>query len=404
MASQGWSFVLTEHARILVADDDPILREFASVQLSTPVATVECVPDGAEAWKRLQDGDFDLALVDIEMPKLDGFALVERIRADARLQYLPVVMLTGREDIASIDRAYRVGATSFVTKPVNWRQLSHQIRYVLRTSRLEGDLRAATVRAEEAARLKGNLLGVLRHEFRTPLNSIIGFAELLGASAKEAGSDTCCQHARFITDSGHQLLTMFSEMMALAELGSSDVKLSEDVYGLPRLIELALATVAQVAQEHGVATMVDGEVPDLDILCDRDQMLRMLRHLLHNAVVHGGKNVRLGVERAADGGLTLTINDDGPGIPPDRLEACLEAFGQGDMTLTRASSGLGLGLPLAKRIAALHGGALDIDSTPGAGTCARINLPANRLSGAPEQTTDPNANGGESQTAQRPAA
>jgi two-component system sensor histidine kinase/response regulator len=133
-----WTFVLDEPTRILVVDDDPILREFASVYLSTPATTIESVGDGAAARTLLEREAPDIVLLDIEMPGLDGFALLESIRADERLKDLPVIMLTGHEDIGSIDRAYRLGATSFATKPVNWRQLSYHLRYVLRASRLEG--------------------------------------------------------------------------------------------------------------------------------------------------------------------------------------------------------------------------------------------------------------------------
>jgi DNA-binding response OmpR family regulator len=133
-----WTFVLNEPLRILVVDDDPILREFASVYLGTPSTTIDTACDGVEAQTRLGQATYDMLLLDIEMPHLDGFSLLERIRSNETLRHLPVIMLTGRDDIASIDRAYQVGADSFATKPVNWRQLSYQIRYVIRMSRSEG--------------------------------------------------------------------------------------------------------------------------------------------------------------------------------------------------------------------------------------------------------------------------
>ena len=133
-----WTYVLDEPLRILVADDDPILREFASVYLATPSATIDTVCDGAAARTQLGQADYDLLLLDIEMPNLNGLSLLEEIRSDERLKHLPVIMLTGHDDIASIDRAYQLGANSFATKPVNWRQLSYQIRYVIRTSQAEG--------------------------------------------------------------------------------------------------------------------------------------------------------------------------------------------------------------------------------------------------------------------------
>ena len=132
-----WTFVLNEPLRILVVDDDPILREFASVYLGTPSATIETACDGAEARIRLAQATYDILVLDIEMPRVDGFSLLAEIRSNERLRDLPVMMLTGHDDIASIDRAYQLGASSFATKPVNWRLLSYQILYVIRTSRAE---------------------------------------------------------------------------------------------------------------------------------------------------------------------------------------------------------------------------------------------------------------------------
>src|ERR1700730_137951 len=138
-APQKWTYVLNEPTRILVVDDDPILREFAIVNLSTPTAEVETAADGKAALDLLLTRDFDIVLVDIGMPGLDGFELVERARAHDKLRHIPMVMLTGQESIAAIDRAYHAGATSFTTKPVNWRQLSYHLRYVLRASRIQAE-------------------------------------------------------------------------------------------------------------------------------------------------------------------------------------------------------------------------------------------------------------------------
>ena len=141
-------------ARVLVADDDPILREFAAVHLATPTVEVEVAEDGVVALEKLQAGGFDIALVDLDMPRMDGFELIRHIRADAAMQHLPLVVVTGREDMVAVDRAYAEGATSFVVKPLNWRVLSHQLAYVLRNCRAEAALRdaLAATRGQDARR------------------------------------------------------------------------------------------------------------------------------------------------------------------------------------------------------------------------------------------------------------
>lgn len=134
-AKGRFTFVIDEDVRILVTDDDPIMREFATVYLSTDTARVETADCGEAGLERLLNESFDIALVDLDMPGISGFEMIERIRATPRLSQLPIVVVTSNEDVASIDRAYQAGATSFVTKPVNWRLLSYQLRYVLRAQR-----------------------------------------------------------------------------------------------------------------------------------------------------------------------------------------------------------------------------------------------------------------------------
>lgn len=131
-------FVLSEPARMLVVDDDPIQLEFACVYLATPTAAVETSLSAEAGLAKLEEAGFDIALIDLEMPGMGGLEMIRRIRADAKLKDLPVIVVTGHEDMVSIDAAFRAGATSFVTKPVNWRLLSYQVRYVLRASGRKG--------------------------------------------------------------------------------------------------------------------------------------------------------------------------------------------------------------------------------------------------------------------------
>jgi two-component system sensor histidine kinase/response regulator len=137
--STRWTFVLDEPTRILVVDDDPILREFAVVHLASPAASIDTVPDGAAARVEIRRNAYDVVLLDIEMPHLDGFSLLKEIRSDENFRHLPVIMLTSHDDMASIDKSYQCGATSFATKPVNWRQLSYQIRSIVQAARARSD-------------------------------------------------------------------------------------------------------------------------------------------------------------------------------------------------------------------------------------------------------------------------
>ncbi|MEJ1160941.1 hybrid sensor histidine kinase/response regulator [Prosthecomicrobium sp. N25] len=374
----AWSYVLDEQIRILFVDDDMILAEFAKVHLSTPTALVESCKDGVEAWERLTAEDFDIALVDIEMPQMDGLELVGRIRADQRLRHLPVIMVTGREDVVSIDRSFEMGATAFATKPVNWRQLSHQIRYVMRNSRMDRDVREARDRAEQLSALKTNLLAAMRHEFRTPLSTIIGFTDLMRGQLGAGASVTeLVGYLDFINAAGKRLLSTFSDMLQYAQMMSNDRALEAAEYRLDRLVEAAVGGVGASPGTSPAAIAVEIAEPGLEITCDRELVTNALRHLLENAVSHGrGIDCRIAAGRDGAGDLVFTVEDGGPGIDPARVEACLEAFTQSDMSTTRQTGGLGLGLAIARGAADLHGGRLQVAArSPEPGTAVRLVLP-----------------------------
>lgn len=136
--SAPFTYVLDGGLRILAVDDDAIQREFSVVYLAAPGVEVITASSGKDAISFLENEHFDIALVDYEMPGMTGIDLVQHIRGHDRLSNLPIIMITGREDIASIDAAFNAGATSFMCKPVNWRLLTYQIRFVLRAQALIG--------------------------------------------------------------------------------------------------------------------------------------------------------------------------------------------------------------------------------------------------------------------------
>ena len=157
-ADNSFFYVLDERMRLLFADDDPILREFAKVHLASEEATVTTAGDGEQAWQALRVESYDVVLVDLEMPNLDGFGLLKRMRADPRHRDTPVIVVTGREDVAAIDRAFDSGATSFVVKPMNWRLLTYQVRFIVRSEREVARRQMAIEREAVAASAYKNLM------------------------------------------------------------------------------------------------------------------------------------------------------------------------------------------------------------------------------------------------------
>jgi DNA-binding response OmpR family regulator len=127
-----FNFVIGDEMNILAVDDDPIQREFCTVYLSTPTAGVTTAESAEAGLALLETQHFDMALIDVEMPRMNGIDMVRKLRAEARFDDMPIMVVTGREDMVSIDLAYEAGATAFMCKPVNWRLLSHQVKFLMR--------------------------------------------------------------------------------------------------------------------------------------------------------------------------------------------------------------------------------------------------------------------------------
>ncbi|MGD9784674.1 MAG: response regulator [Hyphomicrobiaceae bacterium] len=114
--------------RVLVADDDPIFTQIASAFLRQGGYTPTVVGDGAMAIEALTDGAYQLALVDLSMPRISGFRLISLIRSTPRIATLPIIVLTVRSDHEAIKEAHRIGANGYMTKPVDWRELTKLMR------------------------------------------------------------------------------------------------------------------------------------------------------------------------------------------------------------------------------------------------------------------------------------
>src|SRR3990167_4348292 len=155
-------------ARVLVIDDDPIMRELATAKLNDADYDTDSAADGAQGLTRLQG--VDLVISDIDMPGMSGFDVVKAIRNDKNRAEIPVIVITGSERPDAVEQAFAAGATSFLAKPINWTLFTQAVRFVLKASNDQIELRSARDAAEAGSRFKDSLLSVMSHELRTPLN------------------------------------------------------------------------------------------------------------------------------------------------------------------------------------------------------------------------------------------
>ncbi len=241
-------------------------------------------------------------------------------------------------------------------------------------------LSAAKEQAEVASRSKSEFLANMSHELRTPLNAILGFAEVMQQEMLgPIGQPKYKEYAKDIHDSGALLLTIINDVLDLSKIEAGKLVLNPAEIDLPGLVKACFRLVRDRAKEGGVALGAELAADLPALYADERALEQMLINLLSNAVKFTPAGGRVTVTAARDGdGFAIGVADTGVGIAEKDIATALAPFGQVENALTRKHRGTGLGLPLVRLLAELHGGSLDLESKPGAGTTATIRLPGGR--------------------------
>jgi signal transduction histidine kinase len=247
----------------------------------------------------------------------------------------------------------------------------------VRRDRRANRLMAERQSARNESRSKSALLAYTSHELRTPLNAVIGFSELLLEEHFGRLSAKQKDYLESIRDSGQHLNALLSDILDLSQLDAGKIELHPETVDLAALVGACLKLVTTRARTGGVALRSDigRALPPVEV--DPLRLKQVVINLLTNAVkfTPSGGNVVIGASRMRGGGIALSVRDTGIGIPKSEMSRIFRPFHRVDNPTTRSREGIGLGLPLTRRLVEMHGGKLRIESTEGIGTEATVLLP-----------------------------
>ncbi len=372
---------------VLVVDDEPDVIAVTRTALKgstfekRPIVILSAGSAAAGRQVLEQYPDIAVVLLDVVMETDDaGLRLAVAIREDMQRQAVRIVLRTGQPGFATereVIVRYDINDYRLKTDLTAQTLFTTVIAALRGFNEIMGRLRAEE-RAVIANRAKTEFLANINHELRTPLNAIIGLAELMDNEVFGAlPNETYRGFVRDIILSGKALNETLSAILDVANIEVTNLKLMPERLDATTLLQRVIKPMAPQAVTAGVSISAEvlGNLPL--IWGDGRRLRQMLLNLVSNAIKFNrkGGEVVLHAEAAGEGRLVLTVKDTGIGMSASDIEVALTPFGQVDGSLTRRRDGSGLGLPLARMIADLHGGHLEISSIPGQGTAVRILLP-----------------------------
>jgi two-component system cell cycle sensor histidine kinase PleC len=233
--------------------------------------------------------------------------------------------------------------------------------------------------AETANASKTAFLANMSHELRTPLNAILGFSEIIAKQHfGREGSDRYAEYAADIHASGAHLLSLIDDLLDIAKIEAGHMEIAPQVLEARDSFEAALKITRMKARERKQTLVIEVSPAAPTLVADPRALKQILINLVSNAVKFTpiGGTIRVSGSLGADGGFQITVEDNGPGIPADKLAKIFRPFSRVDNRYDRQDGGTGLGLALVRGLAELHGGRAWIESDPGHGCRVYVVLPA----------------------------
>lgn len=393
--------------RILIVDDNPKNLQVLGKNLQLEKFEIEFAINGASTFEWLEATPFDLILLDVNMPGMNGFDVCKRIRSYPRFDNMPILFITADNDKESIVKGFEAGGQDYITKPFDVKELIMRVKthLALKTSVeklaelntvLEervmdrtSQLNKAKEKAEESNRLKTAFLHNLSHELRTPMNGILGFLDLL--KRPELDDEKKEKYIDIVQKSGQRLLNTVNDIVEIARIEAGEDMLYLSNFNLAETMNFLYDFFRPVTEEKQLTlTCIQGlDASNSMIRSDSQKITSVLTNLINNAIKFTNKgSVEFG-NKVDDQNLVFWVKDTGIGIPEDRRDAIFERFVQADLNITRGYEGLGLGLSIIKAHVETLGGSITLESEPSKGTEFRVIIPYNPVKDTPANYNQP---------------
>lgn len=374
--------------KILLVDDLEENLIALSGLLKDQDAEIMTARSGEAALELLLENDFALALLDVQMPGMDGFELAEIMRSTEKTRTIPIIFVTAAgNDMNRVFKGYESGAVDFLHKPLFPMIVISKVKVFLSLEKqkllLEEKLQKIleTERSlNEALRSRDEFLSIASHELNTPLTSLKMQLQMMGKREEKLGRDAAFSKeyvSKFMLNaekSVERIIHLVNDMLDISRVATGRLSLRLEDTNLSDLTREVAERVKPFLSVAGCSLSLELE-SDLQTRIDRFRIEQVLTNLLTNAAKYASESsVTVSLKREGDRAL-VSVKDEGEGIPEENQKKIFERFERvgSDVSVT----GLGLGLYISKEIVGLHKGKIYVESQPGQGSTFTFELPIN---------------------------
>lgn len=363
---------------ILIVDDDPSILMGLTLKIKRHGYQVITAKDGNEGIQKVKDCGPDLVLSDVMMPFPDGFEMRRILRQDVQLASIPFIFLTARTDVQDRLRGFREGADDYILKPFNADEVLARIDAVIQrieAERNRGREQMKEQTQQDLEKLKQEILQNYHHELSTPLTNILLPLEI-AINKKLESPEEQTKFLRIALSNANRLESLTTDLILLSSIDQGNLNTIRQ----PIDIRVHLHNPIRNRLERYTTKELEFKflqdiTANKEIRAPRREFTHAVLHLVDNALKFSPDKGKVSLTmKSVEHGLSISVQDEGPGIPPDLQEKVFERFYQvsaGDM---RKYEGLGVGLTIARAVFESNGGFVRIvDSAKGC--CVQALLP-----------------------------
>jgi signal transduction histidine kinase len=360
---------------ILIVDDNPQNLQLLGRILQENNFEIEFATSGIAALDWINIKNFDLILLDVNMPGMDGFEVCTKIRSNPSMIHVPIIFLSAEVERESILKGFELGAQDYVTKPFDSRELLVRIRTHLELKDTLKKLEKEKELAQSADHVKSAFLATMSHELRTPLNSIIGFTGILMKGGPGPLNEEQKKQMGMVQNSARHLLSLINDVLDISKIEAGQLKMNLQPFNLPEVIFKVIETNKPFADKKNLRISVSIDENVNDITSDNLRVQQILLNLVNNAIKFTEIGT-IGIKCfSVSNYVKIQITDSGMGIESEKIEQLFKPFMQIDTGLTRKHEGTGLGLSICKKLTEMLNGKIEVESKYGSGSTFTVTLP-----------------------------